>query len=95
MPVYLSVLMTTLVALPAAATMFLASYVLTIYVDFYRVQGGDRVPTDPRGKLWDKMNDSLHDFVFSRVYVTLQPALSVGRSVGRSVGWSVTLYFFL
>ena len=51
MPVYLSVLMTTLVALPAAATMFLASYVLTIYVDFYRVQGGDRVPTDPRGKL--------------------------------------------
>ena len=52
MPVYLSVLMTTLVALPAAATMFLASYVLTIYVDFYRVQGGDRVPTDPRDPEW-------------------------------------------
>ena len=50
MPIYLSVLMTTLVAVPAATSMLLASYVLTIYVDFYRVVDGDPAPKNPSGK---------------------------------------------
>ena len=51
MPVYLSVLMTTVVAVPAVVAMLLASFLLTIYVDFYRVRDGDvSTPKDPTGE---------------------------------------------
>ena len=50
MPVYLSVLMTTLVAVPLAVAMLLASYTLTIYVDFYQVDDAQNAPQDPSGR---------------------------------------------